>query len=157
MTMLVLAWEDRRMSVGHGVGRYGLGIYPRLEKLERTLYLCGDGFLRNRELLGYFLVGKARLPVEQQYVTAGVGQAIGQLEDVVFHERTVNLGFGIACFLARFQSHLLHVLLLQQFATYVLIHRIAGNAKEIAFKIIVVRSEEHTSELQSRQYLVCRL
>src|SRR3712207_9014046 len=24
-------------------------------------------------------------------------------------------------------------------------------------KIIVVRSEEHTSELQSRQYLVCRL
>src|SRR3712207_8400566 len=104
MTMLVLAWEDRRMSVGHGVGRYGLGIYPRLEKLERTLYLCGDGFLRNRELLGYFLVGKARLPVEQQYVTAGVGAGIGQLEEVVFPERTGNLGVGVVFFFVRFQN-----------------------------------------------------
>src|SRR3712207_8221580 len=30
-------------------------------------------------------------------------------------------------------------------------------AKEVIFKNMVSRSEEHTSELQSRQYLVCRL
>src|SRR3712207_9523129 len=112
MTMLVLAWEDRRMSVGHGVGRYGLGIYPRLEKLERTLYLCGDGFLRNRELLGYFLVGKARLPVEQQYVTAGGGGEVGAGGDGGFHERTGNTGVGGGCFLCRFQSHFVYLLVL---------------------------------------------
>src|SRR3712207_8410314 len=31
---------------------------------------------------------------------------------------------------------------------------VSGNVKE---GIFIVRSEEHTSELQSRQYLVCRL
>src|SRR3712207_8357904 len=30
-------------------------------------------------------------------------------------------------------------------------------AAETALKLVDVRSEEHTSELQSRQYLVCRL
>src|SRR3712207_6956798 len=33
----------------------------------------------------------------------------------------------------------------------------SGPIKIAAKKIAVVRSEEHTSELQSRQYLVCRL
>src|SRR3712207_7065470 len=34
--------------------------------------------------------------------------------------------------------------------------RAAGDAKEAA-RLLGARSEEHTSELQSRQYLVCRL
>src|SRR3712207_7927492 len=29
--------------------------------------------------------------------------------------------------------------------------------RRVAFDVVVRRSEEHTSELQSRQYLVCRL
>src|SRR3712207_7823628 len=29
--------------------------------------------------------------------------------------------------------------------------------REVARKVVLARSEEHTSELQSRQYLVCRL
>src|SRR5947209_15699416 len=33
---------------------------------------------------------------------------------------------------------------------------VAGKATEI-YRLLVARSEEHTSELQSRQYLVCRL
>src|SRR3712207_8500407 len=33
----------------------------------------------------------------------------------------------------------------------------AGGVKVIVLKGAAVRSEEHTSELQSRQYLVCRL
>src|SRR3712207_8445083 len=32
-----------------------------------------------------------------------------------------------------------------------------GNAAELIVALVVLRSEEHTSELQSRQYLVCRL
>src|SRR3712207_9289694 len=35
--------------------------------------------------------------------------------------------------------------------------RYAGQHKCCGFPIITMRSEEHTSELQSRQYLVCRL
>src|SRR3712207_8505882 len=33
----------------------------------------------------------------------------------------------------------------------------AGRAVRRALAVLVARSEEHTSELQSRQYLVCRL
>src|SRR3712207_8122768 len=38
-------------------------------------------------------------------------------------------------------------------------HLVAGNAHDVPFAapVPLVRSEEHTSELQSRQYLVCRL
>src|SRR3712207_8792629 len=35
--------------------------------------------------------------------------------------------------------------------------RIAGQVKMAGFSAPLQRSEEHTSELQSRQYLVCRL
>src|SRR3712207_8960703 len=48
-------------------------------------------------------------------------------------------------------------------AEYQLIHAAAGTgaaAEPVAFsglKLLEGRSEEHTSELQSRQYLVCRL
>src|SRR3712207_8665705 len=35
--------------------------------------------------------------------------------------------------------------------------RVLGHAAEVADRITNARSEEHTSELQSRQYLVCRL
>src|SRR3712207_7921516 len=31
------------------------------------------------------------------------------------------------------------------------------STQNAAFRLVVIRSEEHTSELQSRQYLVCRL
>src|SRR3712207_6848333 len=34
---------------------------------------------------------------------------------------------------------------------------IMGATKRLAELIVLARSEEHTSELQSRQYLVCRL
>src|SRR3712207_9311425 len=34
---------------------------------------------------------------------------------------------------------------------------LAGDEIPLAARIVAVRSEEHTSELQSRQYLVCRL
>src|SRR5258707_4335533 len=33
----------------------------------------------------------------------------------------------------------------------------AGSSRKSATRRAIVRSEEHTSELQSRQYLVCRL
>src|SRR5947209_12869737 len=33
----------------------------------------------------------------------------------------------------------------------------AQSPPSIGFVVLIVRSEEHTSELQSRQYLVCRL
>src|SRR5947209_346446 len=39
----------------------------------------------------------------------------------------------------------------------VFIHPAIPDAQMRDFKIVVPRSEEHTSELQSRQYLVCRL
>src|SRR3712207_8438997 len=32
-----------------------------------------------------------------------------------------------------------------------------GSTKELTIVVLPARSEEHTSELQSRQYLVCRL
>src|SRR3712207_7609280 len=35
--------------------------------------------------------------------------------------------------------------------------RYLGQRKAVQFGEILLRSEEHTSELQSRQYLVCRL
>src|SRR3712207_7743560 len=36
-------------------------------------------------------------------------------------------------------------------------HHQAGNARGVRARAAAQRSEEHTSELQSRQYLVCRL
>src|SRR3712207_8131457 len=40
----------------------------------------------------------------------------------------------------------------------VLVHGLDdGRAEEQELEVLVRRSEEHTSELQSRQYLVCRL
>src|SRR3712207_8572297 len=38
-----------------------------------------------------------------------------------------------------------------------LIHQPLGQMRGVATDIEIYRSEEHTSELQSRQYLVCRL
>src|SRR3712207_7638278 len=38
----------------------------------------------------------------------------------------------------------------------VVVGRVVGD-EEVGPAVVVVRSEEHTSELQSRQYLVCRL
>src|SRR3712207_8335132 len=35
--------------------------------------------------------------------------------------------------------------------------RTSGDARKVADEVAEFRSEEHTSELQSRQYLVCRL
>src|SRR3712207_7641453 len=35
--------------------------------------------------------------------------------------------------------------------------RAVGDLDAVELEVLVVRSEEHTSELQSRQYLVCRL
>src|SRR3712207_8256994 len=37
------------------------------------------------------------------------------------------------------------------------IEQLIPDAEERGVKLVVERSEEHTSELQSRQYLVCRL
>src|SRR3712207_7171512 len=34
---------------------------------------------------------------------------------------------------------------------------VVGDTKSMVYSRLVLRSEEHTSELQSRQYLVCRL
>src|SRR3712207_7924706 len=34
---------------------------------------------------------------------------------------------------------------------------VAGDVGDLRCQLVVPRSEEHTSELQSRQYLVCRL
>src|SRR3712207_7717799 len=41
-------------------------------------------------------------------------------------------------------------------ASYVLVNRNSGKALDL-YNMATTRSEEHTSELQSRQYLVCRL
>src|SRR3712207_7130566 len=38
-----------------------------------------------------------------------------------------------------------------------IIYKTAQNSRFSAQKFLILRSEEHTSELQSRQYLVCRL
>src|SRR3712207_8061624 len=37
------------------------------------------------------------------------------------------------------------------------LHRDVGAETHLMLRRVLVRSEEHTSELQSRQYLVCRL
>src|SRR3712207_7863521 len=42
-------------------------------------------------------------------------------------------------------------------AGYALVRLSARRAAVLAALTVLVRSEEHTSELQSRQYLVCRL
>src|SRR3712207_7247601 len=66
---------------------------------------------------------------------------------------------------AIFQPHTFTrtIALLDDFATAlndadaVYLAQIYGSAREVDKGEVKVRSEEHTSELQSRQYLVCRL
>src|SRR3712207_9101008 len=60
-------------------------------------------------------------------------------------ENMVNLGTGIFAFV----KYLNRWIILPVFDLFA---KITSN-----YGIVILRSEEHTSELQSRQYLVCRL